>query len=275
MKTRHLFSLFLMMALAAAGCQGSASSTSGTVSPSNFEVVFAPLAVEESTISGIVFNDANASGVLDSGEAGISGVTVTLDGAWMETTDALGMYGFGTSVPGIHTVVETDPPGFVSTTPNTVAVAVTVMGIYRVDFGDMGAPAPTAFVDVKPGSMKNPLNLGSNGVTPAAVIGSASLDVRLIDPSTILLEGVPPVRWNYADAIGECAPGVDEDMDGVDDITCPDGSEDMLLKFDTQALAAAIGTAARGDLVTLHFTAALADGTLVADTETVTVVKGN
>ncbi len=42
-------------------------------------------------------------------------------------------------------------------------------------------------IDIKPGSYPNSINLGSNGVVPVAIFGSATLDVHQIDPTTIKL----------------------------------------------------------------------------------------
>ena len=40
---------------------------------------------------------------------------------------------------------------------------------------------------IKPGGYPNSINLGSNGVVPVAIFGSATFDVRQIDPATIKL----------------------------------------------------------------------------------------
>lgn len=43
-------------------------------------------------------------------------------------------------------------------------------------------------IDIKPSSYPNNINLGSNGVVPVAILGSATFDVRQIDSTTIKLE---------------------------------------------------------------------------------------
>jgi hypothetical protein len=92
------------------------------------------------TIYGTVFDDANGDGIWDADETGLSGVTVTLDGGTSTTTDGYGSYNFSTTVAGVHTVVETDPAGYSSTTPNEVEVDVTLGNGYQVDFGDVSGP---------------------------------------------------------------------------------------------------------------------------------------
>ena len=64
-----------------------------------------------------VWNDLNGDGVQDAGEAGISGLTVTLLDAGgnpvgTDTTDANGNYGFANLPAGDYTVVVTPPAGF-------------------------------------------------------------------------------------------------------------------------------------------------------------------
>jgi protocatechuate 3,4-dioxygenase beta subunit len=74
-----------------------------------------------STISGTVFDDANGNNVQDSGEEGISGVTLTLHrwvgGAYVATgatatTDSSGNYRFEDLVDGAYHVVETQPSAY-------------------------------------------------------------------------------------------------------------------------------------------------------------------
>ncbi len=91
---------------------------------------------DRANIYGTVFNDANKNGVQDASEIGIAGVTVTLDNASMYTTNTFGQYTFQISEAGMRTVVETDPIGFISTTPNDVSTDVVLGNSYVVNFGD-------------------------------------------------------------------------------------------------------------------------------------------
>jgi len=89
------------------------------------------------SIHGTVFNDTNGNGVRDGSETGIPGVTITLDDDDAVTTGPYGSYTFSTTVTGQHTVIETDPAGYLSTTPNEVQADVILGGSYQVDFGDI------------------------------------------------------------------------------------------------------------------------------------------
>jgi uncharacterized repeat protein (TIGR01451 family) len=67
-------------------------------------------------LSGFVYHDANENGLKDAGEAGISGVTVTLTGnddvgavQLTAQTDATGAYKFQNLRPGNYTITETHP----------------------------------------------------------------------------------------------------------------------------------------------------------------------
>lgn len=73
-----------------------------------------------SSISGFVYVDANNNGIKESGEAGISGATVTLTGtddlggsvSMTTTTGVGGAYSFTNLRPGGYTITETQPAGY-------------------------------------------------------------------------------------------------------------------------------------------------------------------
>jgi hypothetical protein len=104
------------------------------------------------------------------------------------------------------------------------------------------------------------INDKSRGVTPVVIIGDETYDVTQIDPSTVRLQGVEPLR----DAIEDASHCNAEEGDGELDLT---------LKFDTQKLAAAIEdsllaegkTLNDGDMVALHLTGNLYDDTQIKE----------
>ena len=91
---------------------------------------------EFAAIWGTVFDDADSDGAWDAGEFGLPGVTVTRDGLEPLTTNAYGGFTFVIHLAGEHLLVESDLPGYLSTTPNRVTVQVTTGHQYRVNFGD-------------------------------------------------------------------------------------------------------------------------------------------
>jgi hypothetical protein len=69
-----------------------------------------------------------------------------------------------------------------------------------------GEPAQIdASIDVLPGSDENPLNPGSKGVVPVALLGSETLDVMNVDPTSLALGvGAAPAKaMSYADVNGD------------------------------------------------------------------------
>jgi len=98
----------------------------------------------------------------------------------------------------------------------------------------------SVYIDIKPGGCPTPLNVGSKGVLPVAVLGTADFDITTIDPQSITLAGVPPLRWSMEDV----ATPYDINFDECSIYDCHeatgDGYVDLTLKFDTQEIAAAI-----------------------------------
>jgi len=101
------------------------------------------------SLGGQVWRDANRNGTLDGGETGISGVTISLSGTSTlgatvtrtTTTDAGGQYSFADLPAGTYTVTETQPTGFGSSTPNSLAgIALAAAGSSTGNnFGDTTA----------------------------------------------------------------------------------------------------------------------------------------
>ncbi len=80
------------------------------------------------------------------------GVTITLllPGGGTQTTlttGAEGGYLFGGLAPGQYTVQQTQPPGYASTSPDSVVVAITAGSQAQVNFGERAwtpTPSPTS-----------------------------------------------------------------------------------------------------------------------------------
>ncbi|MFQ5854694.1 MAG: collagen binding domain-containing protein [Anaerolineae bacterium] len=91
------------------------------------------------SIAGLVWEDGNENGVRDVGEPALAHAIVTLwevDVALQSlATGADGRYNFPGLVPGRYRVVETDPPGYRSTTAALVTIDAGC-GLTTQDFGD-------------------------------------------------------------------------------------------------------------------------------------------
>jgi hypothetical protein len=80
----------------------------------------------------------------------------------------------------------------------------------------LGSPVP-AVIDIKLGSDPNCFNIDGHGVIPAAINGSAQLDVADIDVSTLILAGLE-VRLRGQD-VPQCSME-DWNADGYLDLVC-------------------------------------------------------
>lgn len=136
-------------------------------------------------------------------------------------------------------------------------------------------------IDIKPGSCPNPLNVKNQGVLPVAILGTPDFDVTQVDPATVKLEGVAPLRWAIEDV---ATPSVECNTFG------PDGYLDLTLKFDTQDILGigklnlstsdlvdeseiVFNDLEDGDCLTLTLTGYLYDGTPILGEDTVLIIK--
>jgi hypothetical protein len=88
-------------------------------------------------------------------------------------------------------------------------------------------------IDIKPDSCKNPDNMKSKGVLPDEVYGISDFDFYTIDPESITLEGVAPIKCSF------------EELNG-------DGIIDLTLKFNTQELISQLGEIHSDDVIELQ-----------------------
>jgi LPXTG-site transpeptidase (sortase) family protein len=165
-----------------------------------------------STILGTVYNDANGNGTLDTGEAALTGVTVELrnnagTAIATVTTNASGGYSFPNLPAGSYTVIETDLPGYISTTLNNVAVNLSAGTTTTINFGDQtsGAaqiadPAVTKFgspTNATVGSaVVYTITVGNNGNVSATNVALTDTKPAFLDIISITISpdpGLTPV----------------------------------------------------------------------------------
>ena len=121
--------------------------------------------------------------------------------------------------------------------------------------GDVCDPSLDIPVDIKPGSCPNPLNVNSKGVLPVAIVGTADFDVTKVDPSTVRLEGVAPLRWALVDATAPYEPFTGkEDCEEDCDALFPDEVPDLVFNFNKQEVVAALGEISDGGCLVLYLT---------------------
>ena len=96
--------------------------------------------------------------------------------------------------------------------------------IFLVDTG--GPSTISVEIDIKPGSDPNPINPGSNGLIPVAILTTVDFDASTVDPDSVTLDGAEvAVRGKSEKLMARL-----EDIDG-------DGENDLILQVDTQSWA--------------------------------------
>ena len=149
--------------------------------------------------------------------------------------------------------------------------AVIGPGAFALRIGDAEKPVP---VDIKPGGCPNPLNVGSKGVLPVAILGTADLDVTTIDPETVTLADVAPLRWSLEDVGTPYEPFLDKASPRQCNDLGPDGYLDLVFKFDTQEIAASLGDVEDREVMTLLLRGQLLDGRKINGEDVVIIKKG-
>jgi len=151
-----------------------------------------------STLTGTVWHDKNADGLIDGGEPGLVGaeVTVTWQGplgniAFAVSTDASGTWSLSAVPPGTYTTVvdmATVPTGYVNTTPATVDVVVPAGGTNNVDFGVVGGVTVGQLVWV---------DENGNGILDNAEKGITGVLVDFIRNGIVLATTTTDATGNY------------------------------------------------------------------------------
>ena len=107
------------------------------------------------------------------------------------------------------------------------------------------------------------------------LLGTEDFDVTTIDPASVRLVGVAPIRW----AMEDVATPYEEDLEDCDDCheLMGDGYADLTLKFDAQeVVVTALGEVEDGDCLRLELTGNLKEefgGTSIAGEDVVLILK--
>lgn len=120
-------------------------------------------------------------------------------------------------------------------------------------------------IDIKPSSCPNPLNVKSKGVLPVAILGTEDFDVSEIDPATVSLEGIAPLRWDLEDVATPVDDGCS--IDGRD------GFIDLTLKFDIQELIAKLAIVTDREEQILMLEGELFDDTSISGEDVVLIMS--
>lgn len=173
--------------------------------------------------------------------------------------------------PVTHVATVTNP-GDVCTEPETITFTATAIAckdtVSDADEATFTPILPVA-IDIKPQSCPNPFNMDSKGVLPVAILGTEDFDATAVDPATVLLEGVAPLRWNFEDV----STPVDPEADPCECTTeGADGYIDMTLKFDKQSIVEKLGSVSDRDTVVLTLTGTTYDGMPIEGKDCVVII---
>ncbi len=150
-------------------------------------------------------------------------------------------------------------------------------GEYRILIGVNQIPAfeiPVS-VDIKPGSCPNPVNTNSKGVVSVAIVGTEDFDVTTIDPTSVLLAGVYPLRWSYEDVATPYELFLGEDCYDCHELE-GDGYTDIVFHFNKGEFVAALGEVSDGDCLVVTLTGNLFEdfgGSPIVGEDVVLIIK--
>ena len=130
-------------------------------------------------VQGVVFDDSNANGVREFGEAGVPGVRVTLTGGATRTTDSLGFYTFDALAPGLYRAAVTVPAGFtaLSLTAYDVNIGATASGYANFALNTPDTIAGRVFVDYNGNRLFDPDDIPLAGVDVYLSTGIGSVEL--------------------------------------------------------------------------------------------------
>lgn len=135
-------------------------------------------------------------------------------------------------------------------------------------------PVIEVSVDIKPGSFPNSINLRSKkGVTPVAILGNSDFNVTDVDPDTVELEGVAPVKWAIEDLALVPNPAYDPILNPDVPQMIGDGYDDLVFHFSTPELRKDNGGTLDGDSIEAMLTGETIDGTPIEGTDSVRIIK--
>ncbi len=147
-----------------------------------------------------------------------------------------------------------DPSEGTFTTPPTNSTPVVVVVGGKPVTVVPGENAKFVEIDIKPGSETNPINLGSNGKIPVAILSHATFDATTVDPLTVTLaDAQVRVKGNGTAQTSE------EDVNG-------DGRTDLVMHIDTEGLQLT------GEATSATLEGHTTTGQLIKGTDVVTVV---
>jgi hypothetical protein len=157
------------------------------------------------TVAGMKFNDHNGNGIKDSGDEGLCGWQIMLDGNVVATTDSNGNYSIPHVTPGQHTFQEVTQAGWKETRggPNGFTFVVS-NNLSHLDFGNfkLVTISGTKFQDHDGDGGRSPIDEGLqgwqiklDGVVAATTDSNGNYSLPGIGPGTHVVQEVQQAGW--------------------------------------------------------------------------------
>jgi sarcosine oxidase gamma subunit len=157
------------------------------------------------TVAGVKFNDHNGNGVKDTGDEGLAGWQIMMDGNVVATTGANGAYSIPNVLPGQHTFQEVQQSGWKETRGGPNGFTFTVVGnLAHLDFGNFKliTISGTKFEDHDGDGGRSPIDEGLqgwliklDGIVKATTDSNGNYSLPNIGPGTHIVQEVPQAGW--------------------------------------------------------------------------------
>ncbi|HEX8119737.1 MAG TPA: SdrD B-like domain-containing protein [Solirubrobacteraceae bacterium] len=171
-------------------CSAAVSVASGGTASRSFG------AWRDSTVSGVVFEDADADGAArESGEDGLAGVSVLVDGVAAATTAADGTWSVDGLAPGDHSVAVDPAAGWRCTRPDPCSSSVTATSGSTPTAPDFGLVAVAADLSVTLDRDPTTLVAGRPASWTATVANGGPFDATDVVLTISLPAGLDDVAW--------------------------------------------------------------------------------
>lgn len=161
-------------------------------------------------VRGMVWNDVNANGILDNGEVGLAGAKLTLtDVSGVQVpgyppvwTGPDGQYAFMGLSQGVYRLTRENPPGYTSTTVDTVVFPLAAGSTVVINFGAYTVPTitptatqtgtPTRTLTPSPTSTTGPSLTATRTSTPTATVPTTPTPTATTPPGKPVRIAIDP-----------------------------------------------------------------------------------
>jgi len=159
-------------------------------------------------IIGMVWNDLNGNGAMEGGEPGLVNATLTLYQRYHAepfrapaVTSSNGAFGFVDLPPGWYTLLKTNPPGYMSTTDDSLDVLISSGVTLQISFGAWIPSTPTPTVTLTPTHTPSPTAsaTATHTATPTETLvttATASPTMTATPTATPTLTATPAILYH-------------------------------------------------------------------------------